>query len=264
MADSLHPRETPPEVPISRHWLESLSAGELVKLADNAGIDIPPGLERIFIIEELLENSNNGEEDEEAEQKPEDDLKINPSFSETAALPKHYNISYIEVIIRDPLWAFAFWEVKEHDREIHENADDFKGYCLRVIPLNEDEAVPKSRENSFTVSIDLNDSARYLGFAEHSPQSAGRYIILLCAIRGSSELQLASSPPFNLPKLIENENLSALDQNPLIHLSGARDLSIIRSTDRADRRSADRRTKDRRAKDHRAKDQSSESGIKGQ
>ena len=250
MEDGLHP--------ISRHWLESLSTGELVKLADNYGIDIPPGLERIFIIEELLENSNDADREEAANQRAEDELKNNPSLTETAALPKHYNISYIEVIIRDPLWAFVFWEVKEHDREVHENADDFNGYCLRVIPLSaemsadqmpERETIPKSRENSFTVTIDINDSARYLGFAEHSPQAAGRYIILLCAIRGESEVQLVSSQPFNLPRLIENENIYALDQNPLLHLSGARDLSIIRSTDRLDRRSVDRKP---------------ESGTKGQ
>jgi hypothetical protein len=35
---------------LSRQLLESLSTGELIKLADDCGIDIPPGLERIFII----------------------------------------------------------------------------------------------------------------------------------------------------------------------------------------------------------------------
>ena len=249
------------QIPVSRHWLESLSSGELIKLADNYGIDIPPGLERIFIIEELLENSINDEQDESENEEPENELKINTSFSETAALPKHYNISYIEVIIRDPLWAFVFWEVKDHDREAHEHTEDFGGYCLRVIPLAADEAAPLSRENSFTVAIDLEDSARYLGFAEHSPQAAGRYIVLLCAIHGGSEQQLAASLPFNLPVLNENETISALDRNPLIRLSGARDLSIIKNMDRSDRRSVDRRSDDRRSDDRRSEDRKSE--IKG-
>jgi len=50
--------EEVPDVPVSRTWLESLSTAELIKLADSFGIDIPHGLERIFIIEELLEYSN--------------------------------------------------------------------------------------------------------------------------------------------------------------------------------------------------------------
>ena len=42
-------------IPITRSYLETLSSWELVKLSDHYGIDIPPGLDRIFIIEELLE-----------------------------------------------------------------------------------------------------------------------------------------------------------------------------------------------------------------
>jgi len=143
----------------SRSRLESLSTTELVKLAEDFGVDIPPGLERIFIIEELLlENAYL------SEPKTGEEIQIIPSYTEPVVLPKQYNISFIEVIIRDPLWAYVFWEIKSHDREIHENAEDFNGYCLRVIPLIEGEDIQRSKENSFTVSIDKDDSARYLGF----------------------------------------------------------------------------------------------------
>ena len=219
------------DVPLTRHQLESLSTGELIKLAEGIGIDIPAGLERIFIIEELLEDYNKVHEIKE-------DLGINPSWSEAVPLPKQYNISYIDVIIRDPLWVFAYWEIKSHDKEIHENAKDFKGYFLRVIPLNEEETVPVSaeaNENSFMVLIDTNDSARYLGFTEQSMQSAGRYIIKLGAIRNGQELQLAISHPFNLPRLIENDSFFSLDQNPLIRLSGVQDFTTLKSTDRESR-----------------------------
>jgi hypothetical protein len=212
--------------PFSRIKLECLSTDELIGLAEDIGIDIPVGLERIFIIEELLENSEAGGDEGK------DDLQNNPSYSEPVALPKQYNISFIDVIIRDPLWAFVYWEIKGHDREIHENAGNFKGYCLRVIPLNEGESIPKSKENSFTVSIGAEDSARYLGFAEHSPQAAGRYIIKLGAIRGDAEWQIAVSQPFNLPRLIENDGICALDKNPLVRLSGATDFVTTKSVDR--------------------------------
>ena len=222
--------ENTSNTPFSRPRLESLSTSELIVMAEDMGIDIPPGLERIFIIEELLlESINIGG------QKTEDNLEINPSYAETVALPKQYNISYIEVMIRDPLWLYVFWEIKTHDREIHENAADFNGYCLRVIPLKEGETIPKSKENSFTLSIGINDSARYLGFAEHSLQTEDHYIIKLGVIRGNSELQLAVSAPFNLPRLIENGNLCDLDQNPLVRLSGVQDFITIKNTDRQSR-----------------------------
>jgi len=230
------------QAPVSRSWLESLSAGELIKFADSCGIDIPPGLERIFIIEELLEYANSQEEEVKEE------IKINPSYSESVALPKQYNISYIEVVIRDPLWVFAFWEVKKHDREIHENAQDFKGYCLRVIPLNEGDTDSVRKENSFTVPINADDSARYLGFAEHSSQASGHYIVKLIVTRGESqpslksegspldqELLIASSAPFYLPRLIEDECLENMSKTELVRLSGVQDLLITKSTDRKPR-----------------------------
>jgi hypothetical protein len=217
------------QVPVSRMRLESMSNNELIKLADSFGIDIPYGLERIFIIEELLEYSNTG--DKEAK----DDLKIDLSHSDTAEFPKQYNISYIEIIIRDPLWVFVFWEIKGHDRELYESSDDFKGYCLRIIPLEEDETEPKSTVNSFTIPVDINDSTRYFGFAEHSSKTQGRYVIKLGVTCGDSELHIASSKPFCLPRLIGNDDIKEMNENPLVNLSGIQDLTITKSTDRQSR-----------------------------
>jgi len=213
--------------PVSRAWLESLSTGELIKLADTYGIDIPSGLERIFIIEEILECAN-------ADSKIiKEEIVVNPSYSEAVLLPKQYNISYVEVIIRDPLWVFAFWEIKGHDREMYENSSDFNGYNLRVIPLNEGDTEQNAREKSFTVSVDANDCARYLGFAEH--MHSGRYVIKLGVLKGESEIHIASSLPFNLPKLYDNEIITNMSRKELIRLSGIQDLAITKNADRQSR-----------------------------
>ena len=53
---------------LNRPFLESLTTAELIQLADRTGIDVPPGLERIVIIGELLETLEDGGED--PEQKP--------------------------------------------------------------------------------------------------------------------------------------------------------------------------------------------------
>jgi hypothetical protein len=235
---------------LTRPYLESLCTDELVKLADSFGIDIPSGLERIFIIEELLDLAFGDE------LVPEDDLANRPDFIEAAVLPKQYNISYIEVMIRDPLWAFVFWEVKGHDRERHEKAPDFAGYCLRVIPLtisagaasgghrraSSGKAAALDRDNSFTVPVGVNDTAWYLGF----PPAEGRYIVELCALREETETALTVSRPFKMPRLLEPparclpdenlpEDIQEVYQNPLACLSGARDFAVIRSADRRSR-----------------------------
>jgi len=216
--------------PVSRDWLESLIMGELIKVAEDYGVDIPAGLERDFIIEEIMESVN-----AEKEQGEKTDIAVNPSYSEAVLLPKQYNISYIEVVIRDPLWAFVFWEIKGHDKEVYESAADFNGYCLRVIPLNEGETEQQARENSFTISVASSDSARYIGFMEHTSKNSGRYIVKLNALRGESETQIASTLPFDLPKLYEAETIAEKSLSPLIHLSGILDLSITMNTDRQPR-----------------------------
>ncbi|MCL2128410.1 MAG: DUF4912 domain-containing protein [Treponema sp.] len=216
--------------------LESLSTNELIGLANNCGLDIPPGLERIFIIEELLymnRGSGGGE-------KKEEDMLFR-EFKELAVLPKHYNISFIDVLIRDPLWAFVFWEIKAHDRDLYENMAEFEGYCLHVIPLRKD-SLQSSASSSFTVSVGRGDSAWYLGF----PPDNGRYYkIELCVQGWENFTVLAVSRPFKLPRLIEPkyevpkpetaDDIQAIYQNPLAQLSGADQIPLIRSVDRQQR-----------------------------
>jgi len=246
--------EESPLVPVSRIRLESMSTDELIKIADTYGVDIPFELERVFIIEEILEAVNSSIEE------PEDPIEINPSYSEAVLLPKQYNISYIEVIIRDPLWVFVFWEIKSHDREAYENTGDFKGYFLRVIPLDKDGKELKSKENTFTVFISKEDSARYLGFTGEKSfsdkdtedtqalfgvkksgdkssdlkevQQTNYFKIKLGVTRGGIETVIASSAPFFLPAICDNERIVSMSRNPLLRLSGAQDLSIIKNTDR--------------------------------
>ncbi|MDR1239406.1 MAG: DUF4912 domain-containing protein [Treponema sp.] len=220
---------------LTKTYLDSLSTDELLRMADNFGIDIPSGLERIFIIEELLDAAREDKEPEEGEENP----APRGGFSETAELPKQYNITFLDVIIRDPLWAFVLWEVKSHDRELHERAPDFGGYCLRVIPLEDKPA--NQRENSFTVSVGTEDGSWYLGF----PPAEGHYQVELCVLRGSEELVLAVSRPFMLPRLLSRPGLNqeaaspegAQDsyRSPLILLSGAGSFPVIRNADRLSR-----------------------------
>ncbi|HCC36132.1 MAG TPA: DUF4912 domain-containing protein [Treponema sp.] len=213
---------------LTRVYLEGQSTGELLRLADRFGIDIPFGLERVFVIEALLETGFENEGEFEAE----DD--VSSDFLEAAALPKQYNISFIEVIIRDPLWAFVLWELKSHDREVYEKAHDFDGYCLRMTP-----ALSKGNSSgeTFTVMVGVNDTAWYLGF----PLAENWYKVELCVRRRGGELlPLIVSRPFRLPRLLEPLNHDAklpgdfrnICDNPLAVLSGANDFPVIRNADR--------------------------------
>ncbi|MCL1992205.1 MAG: DUF4912 domain-containing protein [Spirochaetes bacterium] len=249
---------------LTKCQLEGLSAGELIKLADSYGIDIPASLERVFIIGELLEADLDTAEEsglsaDSAGKPPSfgNDIKVRHGSAESVAIPKQYNISYIEVIIRDPLWAFVFWEIKEEHKQAYENAPGFEGYCLRVVPLNSggapENALP-SGEESFTIAIGLNDTARYLGFPqdksgmEPAAQDAGGrgFTVKLCAMQNGHEATLASSMPFvmsggagkdsgglgnrGLQSNLGLQNNLGLHSNPCISLSGLQDFSIAQGS----------------------------------
>jgi hypothetical protein len=181
---------------LARPYLDSLTTQELALIADDCGIDIPADLDRIFIIEELLDYQRA----EEAEQEGEEDLSESPYYPETVCIPRQYNINFIDVMVRDPLWVFAFWEIKEHDRDMFEKNPAFSGCFLRVSPAGEGKA-----QGDFTVQIEPGDTARYLGFSEYplEGRGGGCFRVELCAGFEGRWEALAASRIFRLPALQE-------------------------------------------------------------
>ena len=211
-------------------YLETLSADELRQLADKYSVDIPDGMERVFIIEALMESAFGNVDISQAVEIIESD------FLEAAALPRQYNISFIDVMIRDPLWAFVFWEIKTHDREACENAPNFENFCLKVIPMDDPTIQDTGVDDSFVVPVDSHNSGLYLNF----PPAEGSYRVEFCAVHKGNLSPLIVSHPFRLPKLLESPNqkpllspeFQILYDNPLACLSGVREFPVIRSTDR--------------------------------
>jgi hypothetical protein len=225
---------------LTRLYLESLSNSELLLMADRFGLDIPLGLKRIFVIEELLEVAFGNEEEAD------NDDEVQSDFLEAAALPGQYNITFINILIRDPLWAFVFWEIKNHDRGFYENLPDFTGYCLRVISVGEKKVSPfaggaeaenkAGSENTFTVPVGPDDNSWYLGF----PPEEGCYQVELCAQRSFQFMPLAVSKPFRMPLLIEpagkntfsTGNFREFAESPLARLSGLNEFPVMRNEER--------------------------------
>ncbi|MDR2784359.1 MAG: DUF4912 domain-containing protein [Treponema sp.] len=224
---------------INRPYLEGLTTGELATLAEGRGIDVPSGLERSFIIEEILDafsedfldtflNDDPGEETAGLEEK---------HFLEPVPLPRQYNITYIDVIIRDPLWVYAFWEIKISDREMLERNAGFQGYYLKVSPLGK-----CADEESFTVSVGISDFAWYLGFSPESITGGRvktdtgncRFRVELYVRLGDTQELLAVSRSFSMPSLLGTPETFG-EQNQLRRLSGIEELPILRSGERTPR-----------------------------
>jgi hypothetical protein len=243
------------EVLLNRTYLESLTTFDLLRLADSHGIDVPPDLDRIFIIEELLEIASLDdtvptESNAPAENKfPFDvsDGEANDASAETVTsvqlepvpLPKQYNISFVEVIIRDPLWAFVFWEIKTSEKEQFEKTQDFNGYSLKVSPWISPVDPSKARANSFfAVPVKPDDRAWYLGLTGGIfRENQTLYKVELCAEVKGEETALAVSNPFRLPALPgesrSGRNSAEAPENQLVCLSGMEDFHILRNNERS-------------------------------
>jgi hypothetical protein len=200
--------------------LESMSTGELTELAAQYGLDIPPDIERVFIIEELLYFEHSaGEENHHDDE-----------FREFVVLPRKYHISFVETLVRDPLWVFVFWEIKTHDKDIHEKAVDFGGYCLRIIPMGTD--APRPGGAIFIVAVDADDHGHYMGF---SPEDGRRSEVEVRVLIGTQYTVIAESRQFTLPRLIEpkhDEFVREVYRNPLARLSGVESFPLVHSEDR--------------------------------
>ena len=242
-------------VPVTRVQLESLTTSELIRMADNLGIDIPPDLDRIFIIEELLEITSSersaGDSSDTADSFISEissasngthaaDME-NSGLIESVPLPRQYNITFIEVMIRDPFWAFVFWEIKAQDKDQFEKSPDFEGYYLKVSPWvgsPDDDHPPDSvrrkikTEGVFTVPVSTSDTAWYLGLSPAVQRKSNLtqclYKVELCASLRGEETVLAVSSLFRLPLLHD----AAHWDNPLIRISGYEDFHILRNNER--------------------------------
>ena len=194
--------------------LKRLTTRELIKLADQAGIEIPPDLDRIFIIRELLDNVYDAEA-------PLEVLAEKPNLK-TAQLPEQYHITYLEVLPRDPQWVHVFWEIKAQDRERLEADSRFEGYALKILECKTKDG---NFTESFTVPVKPEDNSRYLGL------SGGKIFRIALWAQGLDTLVILSRS-FALPRSLNSAENEAYISHPLIKLSGAEDMAVLRNADR--------------------------------
>ena len=231
---------------LTRAYLESLTTNDLLGIADNFGVDVPDNPDRILLIEELLEINSA----DRPGALPSDEPELRDTvLTDSAPLPKQYNITFLEVMIRDPLWAFVFWEIKTSDKEQFEKAADFNGYYLKVSHADVLENQAGRNEDLFKVAVKPDDTAWYLGLSPVSADNASwsdqsRYKVEFCVDLGGVETVLAVSAPIRLPGLSEFPSAAGKQEcsftncageNQLVRLSGYVDFHVLRKNERQPR-----------------------------
>ncbi len=143
-------------VVLSRAYLETLSFSELLKIADKDGIDVSEDFNRNFLIEEILEVQEDFEKIEL------DDMIISDEESESPKeelVPRAYNSTEVEMVLRNPAWAFVYWNISESDRVSLEKAFVSQMW-LRVNSFSEKDQVKP--DEFFDIQISREDNGQYV------------------------------------------------------------------------------------------------------
>jgi hypothetical protein len=131
----------------------------------------------------------------------------------------------IRAIVRDPSWAFAFWDVSDADLESLRGEEGSAGLLLRVVelPPQGERAEPEANRDYFDIPVSEGDLQWYINL----PRPGVRFRIDLCARRAGAAGKLrvlARSNEVESPRqALATESLGA-GERELLALSGGDEL----------------------------------------
>ncbi|UTD04392.1 DUF4912 domain-containing protein [Treponema denticola] len=205
---------------LSKSYLQSVSTDELLQIADDCGVFVTKGLCRNVIIEELLEiEEDSNVSDNKFLKIGNEDLFLDDEMDDegNAGLAFSYNKTEIHVLIRDPMWAFAFWDFYKPEFVNLVNDPDFDSFFLRVLLFSENNLA----ESYDYFDIDITDTDRSRYFYLSFNDSVTR--VELCSRKIEGEISvLAKSNLIRLKRENIPNNLCVLDNDVSspVYLSG--------------------------------------------
>ena len=208
-------------------WTENKVLGnaktqrELLEIADEYGIDAPDDLNRQFIIGDLLELAGELEDSEKKKEKEtivlsdgeEEEININ-------VLPESYNETKINVILRNPVSLFVWWDLNEWaEKKIRSEKAS-----LRLVVYFFDSLEDEKPEDMFDIQLSMEDREKYV-IIPGSKKIAR--VDLISESLGKSDDILAHSEKIVLPKggeIMASKPGEKLHVSKIMELSGAADL----------------------------------------
>ncbi len=154
---------------LSKTYLKSVSTDELLQLAEIYGVYVPKGLNRNFIIEELLDiEDGNKDGDSDFSNAPQgkkghqkyDTKKIAKRIKLFHGLPASYNTTEIHILLRDPMWLFVFWDFYRPDFKTIITDFGFGSFILRVMLFHKNNL--SEPYDYYDIDISEKDKSRYI------------------------------------------------------------------------------------------------------
>ena len=202
--------------PINRASLEKLSFSDLVKLADEYGVDVPEDLDRRFLIAELLELS-------EETNNSEDEMIISSEIDnmQPVMLNGNFNETQVSCVLRNPAWLFVFWNLNDSDLA---RIEDNPGCSLKLRICSYENAEDSKPEEAFEVQTTNKTQEQYVLL----PKDKKFIKVELVYVNGGAGEVIAFSPLVSIPQgaSIVNDLQPGREEDfsPVIELSGIKEL----------------------------------------
>jgi uncharacterized protein len=193
---------------MTKERLQELSLEALLEIAGNEEISLGSDLSREAVIELILE--------EEAEEKTDRDKANNAAMrvkekkfeiikddEESSLLeyelPESYNETKIMLLLRDPQWAFAYWDLKQSDIETIEDLLE-PVLLLRVYQVDNRDNGGNVKTEPFEIPVKPSDRRWYINL----PKTGLKYLLQLIVSDGETEKVLCESNTIESPEISIN------------------------------------------------------------
>ncbi|MCL1818429.1 MAG: DUF4912 domain-containing protein [Spirochaetaceae bacterium] len=204
------------EITALRERLAALSDGSLRDLARKEGLEAPQDVARILLIDLLLEVLEEEYKEENSQNNDSvriQQIKYDLPYSEKnrkengeAAFPERYNDTRLVLLLRDPFWAFAYWDIRGGTLKSVKKENEAETVVLRVLRLKGSPPEPGSIVDSFDIPLGLADSSRYINI----PRQDALYRAVLVLQGKTWEKQLVASNTVQVPAaLCTDESLAS-------------------------------------------------------
>ena len=186
---------------MTKESLQSIPLEELVALAREEGYEEGGARDRATLTEFILENLKDRAREKEQENSP--SIRVEESKyqitdpqseervdSEVFPIADRYNQTKIVFMVRDPHWAFAYWEL---DNKTLEKLPDKEENIHLILRVHETESV---KHSSFDIPIQFSDSSWYI----YLPNQECSYVLELAVVSKGRYSCLASSNRIRTPR----------------------------------------------------------------
>jgi hypothetical protein len=181
--------------------LQSIPIEELVALAREEGYEEGGAADRATLTEFILENLEDRDREQEQENSPSvrveeskyritDRAPVECAGSEIYPIADRYNQKKIVFMVRDPHWAFAYWELDNKAYDTNPDNEEGAQLILRVYEAG------STQHPCFDIPIQFSDTSWYI----YLPNQDCSYILDLGIVSQTGYLSLARSNTIHTPR----------------------------------------------------------------